>query len=270
LVLAKRAQPEDRTRLVESLASPQASVIEAAAESLANSDSSASVDEIAIAVGALRQSCGSPEPRKVRKALADLLAHWTNEQFAIDDNKRTDARIAYEPWFAWFAAAHPDAAKKQASASTIDLAALKARLAGVQWDQGDVARGRIVFEKRACQRCHIGGGKLGPSLGGAVSRFSADDLFTAIADPNKDVAPLYQTTQVVTRSGQVHTGLLVYDSAEQVLVQIGPDTTVRIEGADVASKQPSRQSIMPSGLLNGLTDDDLADLRAFLKTLGQE
>jgi putative heme-binding domain-containing protein len=206
----------------------------------------------------------------VRQSLDALLGHWTGKSFELHDTKKVDPRETYQPWFDWFDAEYPEAAKKMAASSSVDLGALKERLGAIEWSSGEVQRGKIVFEKRACHRCHIGGGKLGPALGGAAARFSRDDLFAHIADPSKDVAPLYQTTQIVTRGGQVYLGIAVYDSAEQVLLQTGPDTTVRIDGGDIATRHPSRQSIMPSGLLNGLTDADLADLYALIKTLGQQ
>ena len=91
-----------------------------------------------------------------------------------------------------------------------------------------------------------------------------------IFDPNKEVSPLYQTQAVVTRGGLVHYGLLVYESPESTLVQTGPDTTVRVAGDDLESMQPSRVSLMPAGLLNDLTDRELADLYAYLRTLRAE
>jgi putative heme-binding domain-containing protein len=86
-------------------------------------------------------------------------------------------------------------------------------------------------------------------------------------DPSKDVSPLYQTTQVVTGSGRVVTGLIVYESPDSTLVQTAPDTTVRIAGDEIVAMRKSRVSLMPSGLLNDVTDQELADLFGYLQTL---
>ena len=99
---------------------------------------------------------------------------------------------------------------------------------------------------------------------------SREDLFAAIVDPNKEVSPTFQTTRVVTTSGLVYYGLLVYESPEATLLQTAPDTTVRIIGAERSVMQPVRQSLMPTGLLNGASEQELADLYAFLKTLGKK
>ena len=149
-------------------------------------------------------------------------------------------------------------------------AAWQQRLAGIDWAAGDPQRGLRVFEKRACHRCHAGSGRLGPSLAGAAARFSRDDLFTAIIDPSKDVAPLYHTVSVVTHDGQSYHGLAVYESSQAVLLQVSAETTLRFAGEEIAAMRPSRQSLMPVGLLNDLTDQDLADLYAYLQTLRKE
>src|SRR5262249_37557315 len=102
---------------------------------------------------------------------------------------------------------------------------------------------------------------------GAVSRMTRDDLLTAIVDPNLEVSPTFQTTMVATKSGQVYHGLIVYESPEGILLQTGPDTTVRITDVDDAKLRKSPQSVMPVGLLDMLSDQDLSDLYAYLKTL---
>jgi len=98
---------------------------------------------------------------------------------------------------------------------------------------------------------------------------SRDDLFTAIIDPNLEVSPAFRTTLVATSSGQVYHGLIVYESPEGTLVQTGPDTTVRVTDVEQSSLRPSSLSLMPTGLLDTLSDQELSDLYAHLKTLGQ-
>jgi putative heme-binding domain-containing protein len=269
LVLAARAAPEDRSRLVEALASPQGDVVTRAADALASLGTSATPAELADALRTLKAYCAAPEQRTVRLALAKLLSAWSGEEFEVPDPEGADLLGAYAPWFEWFAKAHPDESKKLAGFGGADATAWRERLVAVDWDRGDRARGKLVFEKRSCNRCHIGGGRLGPDLAGAARRFSRDDLFAAIVDPSRDVSPLYQTTLVATRAGQVYHGLLVYDSADGLLLQTGPDITIRVTGDDIQSTRPSRQSLMPTGLLNDVNDDDLADLYVYLKELSK-
>lgn len=267
--LAQRPAEDDRGRFVEALGSPQAEVVIQAAEALRRLDAAATGDEVAAAVKALKQYCAAAPYRQVRTVLARLLGHWSGRNFAAEQRDSKDGALlaVYQPCFEWFERTYPEHAERMAGFSGADATAWSQRLAALDLSGGDAIRGKAVFEKRACHRCHTGGGRLGPDLAGAADRFSASDLFVAIVDPSKDVAPLYQTTLVATRSGQVYHGLIVYESAEGTLLQTGPDTTVRITGDDVLVAQPSRQSIMPTGLLGDATDQDLADLYAYLKTL---
>ena len=50
-------------------------------------------------------------------------------------------------------------------------------------------------------------------------------------------------------------------------MQTGPNETIRIAGPEVVSITKSRTSLMPTGLLNGLSDEEIADLYMYLKTL---
>ena len=270
VVLADRHQAADRARLVEALEFPQADVIAKAATALTKYQDKAAPADMAKALSMLRQYCTAPEPRNVRQALVTLLQHWSGEQFSVEETKGADLAKLYQPWFVWFAKAQPDESAKLNAARTADAAAWKERLTKVDFSGGNQERGKLVFEKRACHRCHTGGGKLGPSLVGAANRFSRDDLIAAVVDPSKDVAPLYQTTQLVTRAGQVYHGLLVYDSVDGILLQTTPDQTVRVTGDELAARYPSRQSLMPTGLLNGASDQDVADLYEFLKNLKKD
>jgi len=269
LALAARARPEDRARLVEALASPQGDVVSRAADALASLGTPATAAELAAALRTLKAYCAAPEQQPVRRALAKLLSVWSGENFEVPDPEGADLAAAYAMCFEWFAKTHPKESKTLAGFGGADAAAWGQRLAGVDWERGDRARGKLVFEKRSCNRCHTGGGRLGPDLAGAARRFSRDDLFASIVDPRRDVSPLYQTTLVATRAGQVHHGLLVYDSADGLLLQTGPDTTIRVTGDDLQSTRPSRQSLMPTGLLNDVNDKDLADLYVYLKELSK-
>ena len=266
LVLAREPLEQDRSRLVTALISPEPKVIVAAAKSLKSLAKPGKPDEIASALRMLREYCVPGKHAEVRHELAALLTHWTDQTVAIDERKNKDLRAAYQPWFDWFAKSHPTEAAKMTALGEVDAAAWAKRLATIDFSAGDAARGRKVFDARSCNRCHGGNSRLGPDLVGVTRRFSRADLLTSIIDPNKDVSPLYQTTQLTTKTGQTHVGILIYESPESSLVQTGPDTTIRITDEDVSKRRPSRQSLMPTGLLNAATDQDLADLFAYMQS----
>ena len=265
LVLARDPQPEDRERLLESLTSPQPNVVEAATKALRKLPAGDSSADLVPVVVALRRACAAPEQKSVREALTQLVARWSGQAYPVEETR--DPQTSYQPWFAWFERTYPAAAKQVSGLTGADATAWRERLTGIDWSSGDALRGKRVFEKQACQRCHADTSRLGPDLAAAAGRFSRDDLFAAIIDPHKEVSPLYQTTQIVTGSGRVFHGLIVYESPDGTLLQTTPEETIRIAGDEIVSMQPSTRSLMPTGLLNGLSDGDLADLYAYLRTL---
>ena len=141
------------------------------------------------------------------------------------------------------------------------------RLKRVDWSKGETARGLAVYRDRGCQTCHEAARALGPDLAGVTNRMSRDDLFTAIAAPSLDVSPLYRTTLIETRDGLVHSGAIAFESADGLIVQTGATTTVRLATPEIVSRQPGTRSLMPDGLLETLSDRDLADLDRYLRSL---
>jgi len=191
----------------------------------------------------------------------------SNPRPSADSIPGFPAPRVYAYWFAWIKETFPEEAAKLAAFAQADTLDWPARLAALDWTTGDVNRGKEVFQRRACARCHAGQGRLGPDLAGAAKRFSREDLFAAILEPSREVAPLYRLTQVITASGRVFTGILVYESPEGTLIQTAPDQIDRIAGDEIVTMQKVSQSLMPNGLLNASTDQELADLYAFLRSL---
>ena len=181
--------------------------------------------------------------------------------------QQVTAQQVYAYWLAWWRRVAPEQAAKLAAFAQADEIDWPARLAQLDWTAGSAQRGKGVFERYACARCHAGQGRLGPDLAGAANRLSREDLFVAILDPSREVSPLYRLTQVVTASGRTFTGILVYESPEGTLIQTAADQVERIAGEEIVAMRKVSQSLMPNGPLNRCTDQELADQYAFLRSL---
>lgn len=135
---------------------------------------------------------------------------------------------------------------------------------------GDVRRGQGVFNspKAACYSCHaIGymGGRLGPDLTRIGQVRSEEDLLEAIVFPSASFARGYEPVTVRTRAGELRQGVLRGDLPDEVLLATGERDEVRIPRRDIVDLQPGTVSLMPPGLDEQLTRQELADLLAFLK-----
>jgi len=137
-------------------------------------------------------------------------------------------------------------------------------------NEGDVRRGQAVFNspKAACLSCHaIGylGGKIGPDLTRIGQIRNERDLLEAILFPSASFARGYEPVIITTQSGQTLSGVLRSDLTDAVVLVSGAGTEVRILRREIVDMQPGTVSVMPPGLADQLSRQELADLLAFLK-----
>jgi putative membrane-bound dehydrogenase-like protein len=135
---------------------------------------------------------------------------------------------------------------------------------------GDVRRGQAIFNstKAACSSCHaIGylGGRVGPDLTSIGQVRTERDLLESIIYPSSSFVRSYEPMIVATKSGEEHSGVLRRDSPEEVILATGPEVEVRLARAEIAEMRPGTVSLMPQGLEEQLSRQELADLLAFLK-----
>ncbi len=135
---------------------------------------------------------------------------------------------------------------------------------------GDIRRGQALFNsaRTACSACHaIGylGGNAGPDLTKIGQIRNERDLLEAIVYPSASFVRSYEPVIVATKGGEEFSGVLRKDSADEVVLATGPNSEQRVARADIADMRPGTVSVMPSGLAEQLTKEELADLLAFLK-----
>jgi putative membrane-bound dehydrogenase-like protein len=132
--------------------------------------------------------------------------------------------------------------------------------------RGDVAKGRVVFE-RACASCHRKGelgNEVGPNMATVVEHTN-EKLLVNILDPNADIQPGFQAYNVLLESGEVLTGLLVGETANSVSIKSAKGVTQTVSRLEVEQLRNSNMSLMPEGLESILTPQDLADVISFIR-----
>jgi putative heme-binding domain-containing protein len=251
------------------LASSSLEVVGACLGALAKLPRGTAASEQLALLGAVRRLGTAATEHGLRSRAVALLRRNTGRRFGFVSGKkgRVAQPKAVAAWTAFLETAYPKETRRLLGAAAASLEGLKKRLARVDWDNGDVSRGKRVFAKRGCVQCHQGRRALGPDLAGSAGRFSRADLFTAIVLPNRDVSPRYQTTVVQTDDGRVYNGLIVYQSVDGLTLRTGTNQTIRLEREEIEYQARRPESLMSSGLLKGLDDGGYADLYAYLKTL---
>jgi len=159
------------------------------------------------------------------------------------------------------------------SSLNTDAAKERARLDALlpQLQTGDVRRGQAIFnsQKAACSSCHaIGylGGNIGPDLTRIGQIRNERDLLEAIVYPSASFVRSYEPVVVTTKSGDEQSGVLRRDAPDEVVLGTGPGVETHIARADITEMRPGSVSVMPAGLDEQITRQELADLLAFLKS----
>ena len=138
------------------------------------------------------------------------------------------------------------------------------RLAGA-----DASNGRLLYSK-TCSQCHVlfgEGGKVGPELTGA-QRGDLGYLFENLVDPNATLGDDYRMTVFALADGRVVNGL-VAEQSEQVLTIQTPTDRIVVPRDEIEEQRKSDLSLMPEGLLDPLSEQEVADLIRYLQGPGQ-
>jgi putative heme-binding domain-containing protein len=137
-------------------------------------------------------------------------------------------------------------------------------------------QGKAMYSAITCGRCHSiqgEGGNIGPELTKLSTRFSKKDILEAIILPNKIISDQYAATQFVLKNGQTIVGSLISQDKDAYFVSqnpFAPTNLLKILKKEVASSKYSSVSIMLPGLINGLNEEELKDLMAYLIAGGDE
>jgi len=139
---------------------------------------------------------------------------------------------------------------------------------------GSALKGEALFRRDtlACLKCHgIGGagGLVGPDLSSLGASAPIDYIIESMLEPTKKVKEGYHATQVTTKDDEIIAGILVRKTDKDLLLRSSDDRELTIPLNTIAS-QKDAPSLMPAGLIDGLTRDELVDLIAFMSKLGKD
>ncbi|MCI0357800.1 MAG: c-type cytochrome [Planctomycetaceae bacterium] len=129
---------------------------------------------------------------------------------------------------------------------------------------------RIFYHLRVggCFRCHEFEGRgyqIGPDLTNIGRTMTRERLVQSIVDPSREIAPMFTNWSILTTAGESLTGIHVGDEVDGRIKFADQNGRVfHVHPNDIDRRQPSSQSVMPAGLAENLTAQELRDLLAFL------
>jgi putative membrane-bound dehydrogenase-like protein len=128
----------------------------------------------------------------------------------------------------------------------------------------NIEHGAELF-KQSCASCHklYGEGKnIGPDLTGA-NRSNLEYLLLNLVDPSAVVPKQFTTSVIVLNDGRVLTGVVVSKTEQTLVVQTDREQ-VTLARSDIEETRDTGKSLMPDGMLDKLTDDQVRDLFGFM------
>jgi putative heme-binding domain-containing protein len=138
--------------------------------------------------------------------------------------------------------------------------------------QGDVAKGKAIAERMesSCITCHrIGavGVDVGPALSEIGGKLPPTVLFESIINPNAGISMGFESWQFTLRDGGSAMGIIRSETASEVIVALPGGATIKLSRDNIAKREKLPTSMMPSGLNQALSKDDLVNLVAYLASL---
>ena len=154
----------------------------------------------------------------------------------------------------------------RAAAAAIDAKKRRMETLAAEAAKGRVDAGRAVFEASACAACHKVGG-LGRAMGPDLTQIgrirSPRDLLEAILFPSASFARGYETSVVETSDGATM-GVIKGESADGLLLIDAAGQEKTIPHAEIVGQTPVSTSLMPAGLEQAFSEQQLLDLVAWL------
>jgi putative heme-binding domain-containing protein len=138
--------------------------------------------------------------------------------------------------------------------------------------KGNAARGAEVFRRETvgCNKCHQVNGEgveFGPNLSEIGTKLAREAIYEAILDPNAGISFGYEPWQLELRDGEEAFGLLASETADEVAIKAQSGVVSRYKKSDIVKRVQQKTSIMPSGLAQVMSQQDLVDLVEYLASL---
>ena len=132
---------------------------------------------------------------------------------------------------------------------------------------GNPYPGKKLFTETCggCHRLFGKGGEVGPDLT-TYQRTDLGNLVLSIVNPGAEIREGYESFVAETKDGRSLAGFVLEKDAQRVVLRTTDGRAVALGVSEVAAMEPLGGSLMPEGLLAGLTDQQVRDLFAYLRS----
>ena len=138
--------------------------------------------------------------------------------------------------------------------------------------KGDPSNGQKVFSSPTvgCANCHQIKGvgiDFGPNLSEVGSKLGKDALYEAILEPSAGISFGFEAWQLQLKSGNEAYGLIVSETPDEVAVKAVGGIVSHYSKSEIVGREQMKLSLMPLGLQQAMTTQELVDLVEYLSSL---
>jgi putative heme-binding domain-containing protein len=108
---------------------------------------------------------------------------------------------------------------------------------------------------------------VGPGLSEIGSKLAKEALFESILNPNSGISMGFETQLFTLKDGGAASGIVRSETKEQITLALPGGATQSVAKDSIAKREKLTTSLMPAGLSNLLTQQDLVDLVEYLASL---
>jgi putative heme-binding domain-containing protein len=133
--------------------------------------------------------------------------------------------------------------------------------------QGDPVKGKALFARQGCIACHSisKGEKLkGPFMGQIGSIMNREQIAESVLKPNASISQGFATVMITAKGDKTYMGFITEETSEKVVMRNIVGDVFTIKAADILTRKEMETSMMPQGLANALSYEELASLVTFL------
>jgi putative heme-binding domain-containing protein len=138
--------------------------------------------------------------------------------------------------------------------------------------KGNAEQGASVFRRETvgCYKCHQVNGQgidFGPNLSEIGTKLAKDAIYESILDPSAGISFGYEAWHLEFKNGDDALGLITSETSDEVALKAVGGIVTRYKKADITRRTKQKLSIMPAGLEQTMSANDLVDLAEYLASL---
>jgi putative heme-binding domain-containing protein len=134
--------------------------------------------------------------------------------------------------------------------------------------KGDAIKGKALFTSQGCIACHsIEKGQVmkGPFMGQIGSIMNREQITESILKPNASISQGFGSFQINTNDGKSYLGFVTAESADELTLRDITGNATTLKKGNIKSRKEMENSLMPAGLANALSFEELASLITYLE-----